>query len=108
MAGALTGRDIMAFLEIAMPIYEYKCSACGFQKEYIQKMSDAPHTVCPECGQVTFSKMLSVAGFQLKGSGWYQTDFKDGPKPNKPKDVPKPKDGSSAPTCGGGGCGCAS
>jgi len=82
-----------------MPIYEYKCASCGFQKEYIQKMNDAPHTVCPECGQASFSKMLSAAGFQLKGSGWYQTDFKGGAKP---------KDESPTPACGGGGCGCAS
>jgi putative FmdB family regulatory protein len=79
-----------------MPIYEYRCDSCGFQKEFIQKMSDAPLTTCPECGKETFSKMLSAAGFQLKGSGWYQTDFKGG---SKPKEEPKP-----APACGAGGC----
>jgi putative FmdB family regulatory protein len=78
-----------------MPIYEYRCSGCGFQKEYIQKMSDAPLTTCPECGQEAFVKMLSAAGFQLKGSGWYQTDFKDGPKPKEDK---------PAPACGTGAC----
>lgn len=61
-----------------MPIYEYKCADCGFQKEVLQKMSDAPLTTCPECGKASFSKMVSAAGFQLKGNGWYQTDFKGG------------------------------
>lgn len=79
-----------------MPIYEYRCSHCGFQKEYIQKMSDAPLTTCPECKQETFGKLLSAAGFQLKGSGWYQTDFKGDAKPKK-KEEP-------APACGSGGC----
>lgn len=64
-----------------MPIYEYRCSACGFQKEYLQKMSDAPLTDCPECGKATLAKMVSAAGFQLKGSGWYVTDFRQGSKP---------------------------
>src|SRR5258706_2988664 len=65
-----------------MPIYEYRCSSCGFQKEYLRKLSDPALTVCPECGKETFSKMLSAAGFQLKGSGWYATDFRNsGAKP---------------------------
>jgi len=65
-----------------MPIYEYRCSSCGFQKEYLQKLSDPVLTDCPECGKQTFSKMLSAAGFQLKGSGWYATDFRNsGAKP---------------------------
>jgi len=65
-----------------MPIYEYRCSSCGFQKEYLRKVSDPLMSVCPECNQNTFSKMLSAAGFQLKGSGWYATDFKNsGSKP---------------------------
>lgn len=64
-----------------MPIYEYKCSSCGFTKDYILKVSDAPLSVCPECGRDTFSKQLSAPGFQLKGSGWYATDFKGGAKP---------------------------
>jgi putative FmdB family regulatory protein len=64
-----------------MPIYEYRCAACGFQKEYLQKMSDAPLTDCPECGKASFSKMVTAAGFQLKGSGWYVTDFRQGSKP---------------------------
>lgn len=65
-----------------MPIYEYKCSSCGHQQEYLQKVSDPPHTVCPACGKAAFAKMLTAAGFQLKGSGWYATDFKSsGKKP---------------------------
>jgi putative FmdB family regulatory protein len=59
-----------------MPIYEYRCSSCGHQQEFLQKLSDAPVTVCTACGKPTFSKMLTAAGFQLKGSGWYATDFK--------------------------------
>jgi putative FmdB family regulatory protein len=61
-----------------MPIYEYRCTSCGFQKEYLQKVTDPLMTVCPECGKGTFSKMLTAAGFQLKGSGWYATDFRNG------------------------------
>jgi putative FmdB family regulatory protein len=61
-----------------MPIYEYRCGACGFQKEFLRKLSDAPLTDCPECGKATLSKMVTAAGFQLKGSGWYATDFKNG------------------------------
>ena len=61
-----------------MPIYEYRCDSCGFQKEFIQRMSDALLTDCPECKKATFSKMVTAAGFQLKGGGWYVTDFKSG------------------------------
>ena len=60
-----------------MPIYEYRCSSCGFQKEYLQKVSDPLLSVCPECSKETFGKMLTAAGFQLKGGGWYATDFKN-------------------------------
>ena len=77
-----------------MPIYEYRCSSCGFQKEYLRKLSDPALSVCPECGKQTFSKMLSAAGFQLKGSGWYATDFKN------PKPASKP-DAKSATASGG-------
>ena len=58
-----------------MPIYAYKCSACGFAKDVLQKISDAPLTECPECKQASFSKQLTAPGFQLKGTGWYATDF---------------------------------
>ncbi|MDM0031724.1 zinc ribbon domain-containing protein [Variovorax sp. J22P271] len=61
-----------------MPIYAYKCGACGFAKDVLQKMSDAPLSDCPACGASAFSKQLTAAGFQLKGSGWYVTDFRDG------------------------------
>jgi len=61
-----------------MPIYAYKCGSCGFAKDVLQKMSDAPLTVCPYCGAAAFAKQVTAAGFQLKGSGWYVTDFRDG------------------------------
>jgi putative FmdB family regulatory protein len=73
-----------------MPIYEYRCAECGFQEEYLQKISEPPLTVCPSCGKPTFAKLLSAAGFQLKGSGWYATDFKGGAKPAKDKAEAKP------------------
>ena len=68
-----------------MPIYAYACASCGLQKDVLQKMSDAPLTACPECNAATFSKQLTAAGFQLKGNGYYVTDFKNG---NKPKAEP--------------------
>lgn len=61
-----------------MPIYAYKCDSCGFAKDVLQKISDPLLTECPNCGKATFSKQLTAAGFQLKGSGWYATDFKGG------------------------------
>ena len=61
-----------------MPIYAYRCSACGHAKDVLQKLSDAPLTSCPACGAESFSKQVTAAGFQLKGSGWYATDFKGG------------------------------
>ena len=61
-----------------MPIYAYKCDVCGHAKDVLQKMSDAPLSVCPACGASTFTKQVTAAGFQLKGSGWYATDFKGG------------------------------
>ncbi len=64
-----------------MPIYEYRCAACGHQEDHLQKVSDAPLAKCPACGKKKYEKQLSAAGFQLKGSGWYATDFKGGKKP---------------------------
>jgi len=65
-----------------VPIYEYRCDACGHQEDHLQKISEPQLTVCPACGKPTYKKMLSAAGFQLKGSGWYATDFKTtGKKP---------------------------
>ncbi|MDD3883693.1 MAG: zinc ribbon domain-containing protein [Gallionella sp.] len=78
--------------ELFMPIYAYACSSCGTQQDVLQKLSDAPLTVCPECGKETFTKQLTAAGFQLKGSGYYATDFKDKPK------------AECAPCAAAGGC----
>jgi putative FmdB family regulatory protein len=66
-----------------MPIYEYKCAACGHQDEHLQKVSERPLTKCPACGKKKYEKQLSAAGFQLKGSGWYATDFKSKPAEKK-------------------------
>ncbi|MFF7394910.1 FmdB family zinc ribbon protein [Achromobacter sp. NPDC008082] len=80
-----------------MPIYAYKCSACGHAKDVLQKISDAPLSVCPECGESTFSKQVTAAGFQLKGSGWYVTDFRgNGSGGAAPTSTPAPSD-SAAP-----------
>ena len=71
-----------------MPIYEYKCQACGHQDEHLQKVSEKPLAKCPACGKKKYQKQLSAAGFQLKGSGWYATDFKSGgkkPEEKKPE-----------------------
>jgi putative FmdB family regulatory protein len=59
-----------------MPIYEYRCEACGHQEDHLQKISEAPLSKCPACGKKKYKKQLTAAGFQLKGSGWYATDFK--------------------------------
>jgi putative FmdB family regulatory protein len=64
-----------------MPIYEYRCGACGHELEVLQKLSEAPLSDCPECHKSTLTKLVSAAGFQLKGSGWYATDFKGSGKP---------------------------
>jgi putative FmdB family regulatory protein len=66
-----------------MPIYEYRCAECQHQDEHLQKVSDPVLTACPSCGKETYRKMLSAAGFQLKGSGWYATDFKSKPAEKK-------------------------
>jgi putative FmdB family regulatory protein len=67
-----------------MPIYAYRCATCGHAKDVLQKMSDPLLTVCPSCGASTFVKQVTAAGFQLKGSGWYVTDFRGGDAPAKP------------------------
>ena len=86
-----------------MPIYAYKCSSCGHEKDVLQKMSDAPLSTCPACGAESFAKQLTAAGFQLKGSGWYATDFKGGgcsqPASGKPSEAAAP-----SPACGTGAC----
>ncbi|CAG9932313.1 FmdB family zinc ribbon protein [Candidatus Nitrotoga arctica] len=87
-----------------MPIYEYRCSSCGVQKDVMQKISDTPLTVCPACGKPTFSKQLSAAGFQLKGSGWYATDFKgSGSKPEAKSESATSTVSSATSTAGGNG-----
>jgi putative FmdB family regulatory protein len=87
-----------------MPIYEYRCSSCGLQKDVMQKISDTPLTVCPACGKPTFSKQLSAAGFQLKGSGWYATDFKSsGSKPEAKSESAANTVSSPTPTAGSNG-----
>lgn len=102
-----------------MPIYAYKCSSCGHAKDVLQKITDAPLAECPACGAASFSKQITAAGFQLKGSGWYATDFRNGSA--KPADKPaeskgedaKPADKPAVETaaapaaahaCGSGGC----
>ncbi len=106
-----------------MPIYAYKCADCGHEKEVLQKISDAPLTDCPSCGHASMVKMVTAAGFQLKGSGWYATDFRNkdsGGKGSKPETktegandakvdsgaaaTPTPTPAASAPACGSGGC----
>ena len=72
-----------------MPIYEYRCAECGHQEEFLQKVSEPPLEQCPACHKAAFKKLLSAAGFQLKGSGWYATDFKGGAK--KAADKPEAK-----------------
>lgn len=95
-----------------MPIYEYRCASCGFEQEVLQKISEAPLTDCPSCGQAAFSKLISAAGFQLKGTGWYATDFRNSGKgvKDKEKDKDSGKDESkkepakAEATCGAGAC----
>ena len=103
-----------------MPIYAYKSGSCGHAKDVLQKVSDAPLTACPACGAETFAKQITAAGFQLKGSGWYATDFRGGSKAAPPAsgekaagDKPAESKGDStpaahkgdAPSASAGGCG---
>lgn len=93
-----------------MPIYDYQCTACGHREDVMQKLADAPLSKCPQCGAESFTKQVTAAGFALKGSGWYATDFKGGGKPaEKPADKPaEKKDETPAHACGSGGCGACS
>ena len=85
-----------------MPIYEYRCIACGHKLESLQRLSDAPLVTCPACGKDALAKQVSAAGFQLKGSGWYATDFKNsGSKPSV-KDAAKPDAKADAPASAAG------
>ena len=108
-----------------MPIYAYKCSDCGHEREVLQKISDAPLTDCPNCGHPSLAKQVTAAGFQLKGSGWYATDFRNkdsGGRGGKAGDkagtsgsandakadsapTPAAAPATSGHACGSGGCG---
>jgi len=96
-----------------MPIYAYRCSACGHAKDVLQKISDPLLTTCPACGAESFTKQLTAAGFQLKGSGWYATDFKGGstPAPGASKPTEEAPAAASTPAAApstpcGGSCAC--
>ncbi len=80
-----------------MPIYEYRCGSCGSENEHLQRLSDAPIAVCPACGSDAYTKLISAAGFQLKGSGWYATDFKNASKPKPDTAVAANSETNSAP-----------
>jgi putative FmdB family regulatory protein len=87
-----------------MPIYAYKCASCGHAKDVLQKISDAPLSVCPACGAAAFAKQVTAAGFQLKGSGWYVTDFRNGssaPAPAADKPGDKAADAGAADKAAG-------
>ena len=88
-----------------MPIYEYRCESCGEHLEKLQKLSDAPLELCPSCGKSELKKLISAAGFRLKGSGWYETDFKKDKQKNL-HNIEK-KECKPAPACAAGKC-CAS
>ena len=81
-----------------MPIYEYRCDSCGYQKEHLRKISDPQLTTCPSCNKESYTNLLSAAGFQLKGSGWYATDFKGGSSSAKADKSPPCEGGTGACT----------
>jgi len=90
-----------------MPIYAYRCTTCGHAQDVLRKISDPPLSVCPACGAATFVKQVTAAGFQLKGSGWYVTDFRGDKKAAKPAEgeaapaaAGKPGEGAGAPANG--------
>ena len=89
-----------------MPIYEYRCTQCDFQKEHLQKISDAPLAHCPSCGQDSYAKQVSAAGFRLTGSGWYATDFKGGSTAPSSNDASSEQPASAPAASCGGGCAC--
>ncbi len=86
-----------------MPIYEYRCDKCGLEKEYLQKLGAPAISACP-CGESTMTKLISAAGFQLKGSGWYATDFKGGGKSAAPKSDGGGSEAKAAESTSGGSC----
>ncbi|PQO95254.1 FmdB family transcriptional regulator [Massilia phosphatilytica] len=81
-----------------MPIYAYRCDECGFAKDVLQKISDPVLTVCPSCGKSSFKKQVTAAGFQLKGTGWYVTDFRGGSAPATGTAPATSSDGSTGST----------
>jgi putative FmdB family regulatory protein len=83
-------------LRFFMPIYAYRCEACGFAKDVLQKVSDPQLTECPTCGKATFKKQVTAAGFQLKGTGWYVTDFRGGGAGTSAPAVPEAASGTQA------------
>ena len=85
-----------------MPIYEYQCEACEHKMEKLQKLSDEPLKVCPICNEPMLNKLVSAAGFRLKGGGWYETDFKTGKKKNVAGDNPNSTDSSGSSGSGSG------
>jgi putative FmdB family regulatory protein len=96
-----------------MPIYAYKCSSCGYAQDVLRKVSDAPLTACPQCHGETYTKQLTAAGFQLRGTGWYATDFKNGSgkrdgtaeTKGSGSEAAKPEKAEKAATAAAGGCG---
>lgn len=80
---------------IVVPIYAYKCNACGHEQDVLQKMSDPVLTICPECGKDTYAKQVTAAGFQLKGTGWYVTDFRNNGSPASKSGGASSSEGSS-------------
>jgi putative FmdB family regulatory protein len=84
-----------------MPIYAYRCTSCGFEKDVMRKVSDPLLTLCPECNTENFAKQLTAPGFQLKGSGWYATDFKGG-STSKPAAASDSTAAAAVPPCQGG------
>ena len=78
-----------------MPIYEYRCTGCGYEMDKLQKISDPQLTDCPACGRSALQKLVSAAGFRLKGGGWYETDFKSGKKKNVAKPDSRSKSGDN-------------
>lgn len=83
-----------------MPIYAYRCSACGHEKEVLQKISAEPLSTCPACNTESFSKQITAAGFQLKGSGWYATDFKGGASSTASSSASSSESAAAPASCG--------
>lgn len=86
-----------------MPIYAYRCAECGFSKDVLQKISDPVLTVCPSCNKPAYKKQVTAAGFQLKGTGWYVTDFRGGTPPATGTSTSAAAPGAAAPSAGAPG-----